>query len=219
MNNAQIKICGFTIPEQAEQAILMGADAIGMIFYPESPRHLDIGSAAGIVSALSDPSKAVGVFVEMDFDRIAETASKTGIRNIQLHNEVSDEFVLKLKDKGFFVIQVFKITGKELLEKAEKSSADSILVECSKGILPGGNGTVWDWGSVSDLSGIRPFILAGGLSPENAIKALTASGANGLDVSSGVEDAPGIKNMKKVREFIETVKKQKLENITGKVLP
>lgn len=219
MNNAQIKICGFTIPGQAEQTISMGADAVGLIFYPKSPRHLDLEKATRIVSGLSDPSRAVGVFVEMDFDRIAETAAKTGIRNIQLHNDVSDEFVHRLKDKGFFVIQVFKITGKELLEKAEKSSADSILVECSKGILPGGNGTVWDWSSVSDLSEIRPFILAGGLSPENAIKALTASGANGLDVSSGVENSPGIKNMEKIRMFIETVKKHKLENITGKVLP
>jgi len=219
MNNAQIKICGFTIPDQAKDAILMGADAIGMIFYPKSPRHLEILKAAEIVSALPDPLKAVGVFVEMDFDKIVSTAQKTGIRTIQLHNEVSDEFVLGLKDKGYFVIQVFKITGQELLEKAERSSADSILLECSKGVLPGGNGTVWDWSSVSDLSQVRPFFLAGGLSPENALDALNASGASGLDVSSGVEVSPGIKDPEKIKKFIDSVKNHKLENITGKVLP
>lgn len=219
MNQAQIKICGFTIPEQARDAVQMGADAIGLIFYPKSPRHLDFKKASAIVSAIPDPSKAVGVFVDMDFALISETAEKTGITSIQLHNDVPDDLVIKLKDKGFFVIQVFKETGDELIEKASKSRADSILVECSRGVLPGGNGAVWDWGSAQSLSKVRPFLLAGGLSPLNAADALIASGASGLDVSSGVEDSPGIKNMEKIRIFIETVKKQKLENITGKVLP
>lgn len=219
MNNAQIKICGFTIPDQAKEAILMGADAIGLISYPKSPRHLEASKAAELVSTLPDPVKAVGVFVEMDFDKIVSYSQRAGIRSIQLHNDVSDDFVLRLKDKGFFVIQVFKVIGEELLEKAGKSSADSILVECSKGPLPGGNGTVWDWASVSGLSKIRPFILAGGLSPENALTALNQSGASGLDVSSGVEVSPGIKDLEKIKKFINSVKNHKLENTTGKVLP
>ena len=203
-----IKICGLTSAEQAEGCVRLGADAIGCVFYPQSPRHVSDETAAGICRAVSAEALPVGVFVDEGFDAIMRRVIKCGLAGVQLHGREAPDLVRRLKGEGVLVVKALFFGGHPDPQSADAYSADVFLVECARGPLPGGNAMQWDWASARPLGAAHPMILAGGLSPHNVAEAIAAARPSAVDVSSGVEASPGKKDMRKVADFIDSVRRQ-----------
>jgi phosphoribosylanthranilate isomerase len=201
----QVKICGITVVEDALACASLGADAIGLVFYPKSPRYVDENRAADICSATRATVAKIGVFVDETYDAIMDKAAYCGLSGIQLHGLESPELAGQLRKAGLLVIKALYTNKAPGLDEAKNYADVAFLVECAGGKLPGGNALPWDWGSVRAFGEKYPMILAGGLSPENVKQAVAAANPAGVDVSSGVESAPGRKDINKIREFINTV--------------
>lgn len=190
--------------------VAAGADAIGLVFHPASPRHLTLDQAQEITVVLPDDVAKVGVFVEQTVDEILATAAQVGLSAVQLYAAPSLANYETLARHGLHVVQVLRSTGAELMAQARAVPLSvGLLVECGRGILPGGNGIAWNWAEAAVLREIRPFGVAGGLDACNVAQALAASGASAVDVSSGVESAPGVKDLDKVTAFIAAVRAAK----------
>lgn len=202
----QIKICGLTLPEQARACADLGAQAIGLIFYPKSPRFVTLEEACAVCTALPASIAKVGVFVDESFDHIMNMVRTCGITAVQLHGRETPQLVRQLADQSITVIKVLFVDGQPVMDTADAYPATAFLVECAKGPLPGGNAMAWDWKTVRDFGARRPLILAGGLDPENVKKAIHDAEPDAVDVSSGAEASPGIKDMTKVEAFIRAVR-------------
>lgn len=199
-----VKICGLRDPEMAVACAEAGARAIGLVFHPGSPRDISSETARLIVEALGDRAVPVAVCVDWLPETLLRLCDRTGIRWVQLHGSESPETVEQLRGAGLSVVKSMRVAGAALPVEAERyAAANVLLVECGAGPLPGGNGRVWDWASARPLAGRRPFVLAGGLTPANIGDAIAAADPDGVDVSSGVESAPGEKALSRVRAFIE----------------
>lgn len=201
----QIKICGITKVEDALASVSLGADAIGLVFYPKSPRYVDIRSAADICSALRPGIGKIGVFVNESFDSIMETSAGCGLSGVQLHGSESPALAGRLREAGLLVVKALFTNKEPEIEKAKDYAGAVFLVECAGGTLPGGNALAWDWGSARSFGTHYPMILAGGLSPDNVADAICAAAPSGVDISSGVESSPGRKDFQKIRDFIQAV--------------
>jgi len=208
-NICQIKICGLTHIDEALFCAESGADAIGFVFYRKSPRYVLPNQARTIIAALPRNIQTVGVFVDESFNSIAEIVMNCGLKAIQLHGNESPEDVEKLKSLGAPVIKSMYMKGDPSIERAPLYNASAYLVECEKGILPGGNAMTWKWEDAAGFGKHHPFILAGGLTPDNVLTAISTAKPDAVDVSSGVEVSPGKKDIQKVRQFIANVKKYK----------
>lgn len=204
LQRPQIKICGLTDPAQAAACAEMGADAVGFVFYPPSPRSISIEQAQAICSALPAAVGKVGVFVNPDTAALRDTVERCGLTRVQLHGQEPPSLVQRLQQEKIPVIKALFETREPFFADRRHYPETVFLLECGRGNLPGGNAMQWQWGSAAAFGG-RPFILAGGLDPQNVGEALTAAAPDAVDVSSGVEDAPGRKNMDKVAAFIEAV--------------
>jgi phosphoribosylanthranilate isomerase len=210
INCPQIKICGLTRVEDALACADLGADAVGFVFYAKSPRHVTPRQAGDIISALPKNVVPVGVFVNETVDAIVDIVTFYGVKAIQLHGSESPRFV---EDLLFLQVPIFKglyMNNDPSVDTAFLYNASAFLVECGKGTLPGGNAMKWNWKDAADFGAHFPFILAGGLSPENIAGAIRAAKPDAVDVSSGVESSPGVKDIHKIREFIQNVKKTSL---------
>lgn len=204
----QVKVCGLTDPAQARACADAGADAIGLVFYPRSPRHLELAQARTVRQAVPPGVAVVGVFVDASETELLETVRQVGLDAVQLHGRETPELVARLGTAGIRTIKVLRTAGQLAEEASRYPSAPAFLVECASGTLPGGNGTSWDWSGARRLSGeSRPFALAGGLAPANIAAAIAAAQPSAVDVSSGVETAPGVKDLDKVRNFLEEVRR------------
>lgn len=201
----QIKICGITAVEDGIACASLGADAVGLVFYPKSPRYVDASRAADICSALRADVAKIGVFVDESYDAIMEKANYCGLTGVQLHGGESPGLARRLRESGLLVIKALYINKTPMLEDAETFEGTAFLVESAGGKLPGGNALSWDWETVRDFGRTHPMILAGGLSPDNVAGAIAAAMPAGVDVSSGVEAVPGRKDYNKVRIFIHAV--------------
>ncbi|MGD9330433.1 MAG: phosphoribosylanthranilate isomerase [Desulfobacterales bacterium] len=201
----QIKICGLTSAREAQACTAAGADAIGFISYPKSPRHLDDQAIGRIVGQLPDSVCPVGVFVNEKFERIMQTVNIGGLRAVQLHGRETPGLVEALAAEGVIVIKALFINGRPALTDAPRYKPMAFLVECAGGPLPGGNAMDWNWSAARDIPSSRPVILAGGLNPDNVAEAIAASRPHAVDVSSGVENRPGEKNIDKVAAFCQAV--------------
>ena len=201
----QVKICGLTRVEQALQCVALGADAIGCVFYPKSPRHLTDDRAGEICSAVTDRVKTVGVFVNKSFSSIMNHVERCHFSTVQLHGQESPELVRRLRNQNLQVIKALFIDGNPSLKDAENYPASAFLVECGQGKLPGGNALQWNWDQAKSFGEKHPLIIAGGLTPENVSHAITVSSPHAVDVSSGVESSPGHKDIDKVAVFLNTV--------------
>jgi len=200
----QVKICGLTTPEEAAACANAGAHAIGMVFYPPSPRHVEVDHARRIRDAIPAGVKTVGVFVDHPVEDIILTARKVGLDMIQLHGNETVFTIRVLEAEGLATIKVLRSTGLSLMTEAtEYNIARSVLVEASKGALPGGNGASWKWSEAMGLGDKRPFILAGGINLFNLQQALNESHASAIDLSSSVELSPGRKDIGAVQAVIE----------------
>jgi len=201
----QIKICGLTEIKDAVQCAYLGADAIGIVFYSKSPRFVTDDRARDICLALPKGIKRVGVFVDETFASIMQKVEKCGIDTVQLHGNEPPQFVDSLRKENLIVIKALFLEKKPAFEDAVNYKVSAFLTECGTGTLPGGNALSWDWEKAKMISRKYPLILAGGLTPENVSQTISLCLPDAVDVSSGVESAPGIKDIEKVKLFISMV--------------
>lgn len=206
MSIPQIKICGLTDVEQALSCAEMGADAIGLVFFQKSPRNLTKDQARAICRSLPDSVMTTGVFVNETFDGIMDKVLYCGIKVAQLHGNESPELVERLRAENLPVIKVLYMESEPNIRISDNYDPTAFLVECAKGILPGGNALSWNFEQVSLLKTEKPVVIAGGLSPDNIADAVIKAMPDAVDVSSGVEMNPGKKDLKKVEAFIAAVK-------------
>lgn len=203
----RVKICGLTRPDEALACARMGADAIGLVFFPKSPRHLTPRQAGEICRQLPPQVTAVAVCVDMPSEEILSLASECGFGTVQLHGRETPQKVARLAQAGLRVIKaLFANRPPKFTRASQYDAAAAFLVECGQGRLPGGNALTWDWHLPPALFGKQPVILAGGLTPGNIHQALQIGQPDAVDVSSGVEASPGRKDLQKVRAFISAVK-------------
>lgn len=219
MNNncPQVKVCGLTGVEEAIGCADLGANAIGCVFFPKSPRNLSEIQAKEISMALPSEVKTVGVFVNESFSNIMHKVEFCRLNAVQLHGQESPELVSRLQKENLVVIKALFTEGNPTLDEAENYEASAFLVECGKGVLPGGNAIEWDWEKVKSFGNKYPLILAGGLAPENVFNAVSVSMPDAVDVSSGVESGPGQKDLGKVKSFLKAVSICKIEKNFRKI--
>ncbi|MDA8136762.1 MAG: phosphoribosylanthranilate isomerase [Desulfobacteraceae bacterium] len=201
-----IKICGLTDPDNALACAKLLPDAMGLVFYEKSPRYVTIDQAARITKILPRHIMTIGVFVDNDFNDIMEKVKGCALKGVQLHGKESPELVDQLKKEHLFVIKSLFAAKEPYLSRAkEYSAASALLVEFGKGILPGGNAESWNYELSRQINMKIPLIIAGGLSPDNVTKAVKTARPFGVDVSSGVEQSPGLKDIHKVGSFIARI--------------
>ncbi len=199
-----VKICGLTRPEDARAAIDLGADLIGLNFWPRSSRHVDRAAAREIVAAAGSQALVVGVFVDASREEIRETCLELGLQLAQLHGEEPPELADGLGApvlrafSSFPSMEVFSAWG----------AARGFLLDAAAGVARGGTGRSWSFAELRELpQDDRPRLIAGGIRPENVREALSASGADGVDVASGVERAPGIKDRERMVRLFEEIRR------------
>jgi len=206
-NRPLVKICGLTDPVEALECARLGADAIGLVFYEKSPRNVSVGKAAQICNALPQHVITIGVFVDEPYESIMETVNACSLKAVQLHGRESPELVEKLSEKGLIVIKALFCEKKPFMHDAgHYPHASAFLVEHGKGTLPGGNAEQWNWERAKEMDTAMPLILAGGLSPDTIDQVVQSVLPDMVDVSSGVEQSPGRKDLNRVKAFINKVK-------------
>ena len=200
-----IKICGITNLEDAVAAVEYGANALGFIFHPGSPRSVDPDTAKKIIFSLPPFTVTVGVFVDRNRSEVCEIASHSGINVIQLHGSESPEEYVSCR-KIIKAIRVKELTDLEAIK--DYKSASAILLDTYSPDLIGGTGQTFNWDIAVEAKKFNRIILAGGLSPENVEEAVKMVRPYGIDVASGVEGAhAGKKDHKKLKSFIEIAHK------------
>ena len=208
----QVKICGLTRVDQAVACVDAGAAAIGFVFFTKSPRNVSTQKACTIAEELPRGIARVGVFVDEPYDFIMQRVTACGLTCVQLHGTETPELVMQLKSAGVRVIKsLFSNHHPNLLE-ADRFGADAYLAECGTGPLPGGNAKAWNYADARNLRKSHPLILAGGLSSGNVSHAIQSACPDAVDVSSGVEACPGIKDIGLVIQFIQAVLSNKHNN-------
>lgn len=199
----RVKICGFTRVEDAVRAALLGVDAIGLVFYPPSPRHVTVAQAIAIVKALPAFTTVVGLFVDASQAQIVETLGQVSLDCLQFHGDESPD-ACRLYGKPYLkAVRVQTHTDIGALAEAYHDAA-GLLLDAYHPDSKGGTGLTFDWRLMPKQCAL-PIILAGGLLPENAKAAIQQFRPYALDVSSGVESAKGIKDNNKMAEFLQKV--------------
>ena len=198
-----IKICGLTHIEDATLSAECGADLLGLIFHRASARFVDPEEAAALVRAVQAPSvRWIGVFVDEKPDDILRSARTIGLQGVQLHGKEPPNVVDRLRGEGLFVIKAHRVSGSVDLARLDAFEADAHLLDAYAAEAAGGTGRTFDWSLAGDASTDRRVLLAGGLTPDNVAEAIRSVRPWGVDVSSGVEAAPGRKDSEKIRRFI-----------------
>ena len=199
----KVKICGITTVEDAHMAIEAGADALGFVFYDKSPRNLLPERAAEIISSLPPFIHVVGLFVHAQLDFVNATADRCRLDIVQLHGDESQEFCARVNRR---VIKAFRVKDITSLDRMEAYRVAGYLLDAYSPKAFGGTGVTFNWDTAVVAKKFGPIILAGGLTPDNVAEAIGHVSPYGVDVSSGVESAPGVKDPAKVREFIKRAK-------------
>jgi len=197
--NVRVKICGITNLEDALQAVEAGADALGFVFYDKSPRFVSPLAVQKIITRLPPFVTTVGLFVNEEVPQIRRTMAAARLDVVQLHGDETPE---KCLIKPLRVIKALRVKDAASLAGAGDYQVSALLLDAWCDQAFGGTGKQFDWQLAKRLTGQRPLILAGGLTPENIIDAVQAVKPYAVDVSSGVEAAPGQKDHQKVAEFI-----------------
>lgn len=213
--STEVKICGLKTGETVDAALAGGADYIGLVFFPRSPRHVDLATGTRLADRARGQAKIVALFVDPEdrvLDGIVEQAQPDFI---QLHGEESAPRVKEIRRRcGLPVIKAIRIGSAVDAKRAQRydEAADLILFDAHapKGApLPGGNGLTFDWRALDGVKDRMTFMLSGGLTPENVAEAIRLTGAKAVDVSSGVESAPGVKDPHLIRRFLKAAKTAK----------
>jgi phosphoribosylanthranilate isomerase len=199
----KVKICGITNLEDAKNAAEVGADAVGFIFYKESPRYIPVQKAADIIRAISPFVLTVGVFVNETPEIIHEAVKRCSLSLVQLHGDETPEFCGSLNLRAIKAIRVFK---EEDLKPIDAFPVEGILVDSYQPGQFGGTGLAINWKILTGISKKKPVILSGGLTPQNVEEAIKTVSPYAVDVSSGVEKEPGKKDREKMKQFIQNAR-------------
>jgi phosphoribosylanthranilate isomerase len=215
--SVKVKICGVRTPAILDVAAEAGADYIGLIFFPKSPRHIEPEAALALVRRAGGKVKTVAVLVDPDDAAVDRVANEVGPDFLQLHGSETPERAAAIKARsGLPIIKAISVEARSDAAKASayRGIAELILFDAKAdpaALLPGGNGVAFDWTALSGPSIERPFALSGGLTAANVGEALAITHASVVDVSSGVERAPGDKDAGLVRDFISAAKSAGLD--------
>jgi phosphoribosylanthranilate isomerase len=196
------KVCGLTRLTDALHAVKHGATAAGFVFGPKSPRFIAPELAAGIIRELPGTVIAVGVFVNQPIDEITRIAAQTGIAAIQLHGDEPPAYAPALPWPVLRATAIEDVNG----SLTDWPPDTLLLLDVHDPVRRGGTGRTIDWSRAAGIAAGRRIVLAGGLTPDNVGAAIDAVRPYGVDVSSGVEEAPGVKNFDKVARFLENAR-------------
>lgn len=202
----RIKICGLTRLEDARLAAQLGADFLGFIFVPSTPRYVEPERAADIIGALREErvkTRAVGVFRDASVDYIRDISSMAGLDLVQLHGTETDDDIQAL---GLPAIKTFRV-GDTLPDTTSVPSAEWLLFDTYDERRTGGTGRRFDWSLLAMYPRSKPFLLAGGINPDNVAAAVSLVRPDAIDVASGIESEPGVKDHTKLRALFERVKR------------
>jgi phosphoribosylanthranilate isomerase len=202
-----VKICGINAAGPADAAVRAGADMGGLVFHPKSPRHVSLEAAAMLAGRMRGRLKLVALLADADDELIGAVAKAVKPDFLQLHGSETPARAAAVRSRfGIALIKAIAVSGPEdfAAVPAYLPLADMILFDAKapEGLRPGGHGIPFDWQLLRGRSFSRPWLLAGGLDAENVARAVTASGAPGVDVSSGVESAPGVKSPALIAAFV-----------------
>jgi phosphoribosylanthranilate isomerase len=199
-----VKVCGITRLQDADLAADLGASAIGFIFWPGSPRYVSPEDARVIARRKAAGIKAVGVFVDEPVERVRQIADLVGLDMVQLHGSESPTVVRGLS-RAIGVIKAVSFTNGAAPDLSEFDEDVLILLDTHDPVRRGGTGRTIDWNAARSVALSRRTVLAGGLTPENVCEAVSSVEPYGIDVSSGVESAPGVKDAVRLKRLFEAL--------------
>ena len=203
----RVKICGIKQPEQGKAIAIAGATALGFICVPNTPRYVTKQQIRAVVEQLPKQIDQIGVFANSSVEDICQIVEFAGLTGVQLHGDESPEFCHQLRSMlpGIEIIKALRIKNSQALEQVQIyfSSVDTLLLDAYNPQMLGGTGATLDWKTLQQFQPGCPWLLAGGLTPDNVLDALKQVNPNGIDLSSGVERAPGDKDLDKVAKLFE----------------
>lgn len=208
----QVKICGLSTVESVEASVDAGASYLGFNFFPKSPRYVTFAEAAELVKYVPQNVKNVALVVNVDDEMLENLLANVAVDMLQLHGSESPERVTEIKARfGLPVMKAVSVadTSDLTVIDAYAAVADQLLVDAKppKGsALPGGNAVTFDWRLIANRDWTIPWMLAGGLTIDNVAEAVRLTGATVVDLSSGVESAPGVKDLDKIAAFVKAAK-------------
>ncbi len=205
----EVKICGLSTPETMDAALAAGADLVGLVFYPRSPRNVSLEQAAALANRARGRARIATLIVDADDRSLAAIDDAVQPDYFQAHGDETPERVAAIKGlTGKSVIKAIRVKDAADLTSARAYAGKTAFIlydaKTPAGALPGGMGVSFDWALLRNTPG--RFMLGGGLTPGNVAEAIRISGATMVDVSSGVESAPGVKDIGLIRKFIEAAK-------------
>ncbi|MBV9394509.1 MAG: phosphoribosylanthranilate isomerase [Methylobacteriaceae bacterium] len=207
-----VKICGLSSAATLEVALESGADMVGFVFFEPSPRNLSPIEARALAAQVRGRAQKVALTVNADDATLEAIVDALAPDILQLHGKESPERVRALRGRfGIPIMKAIGLASRGDLAKAEAyaEAADTLLFDAKpapEAVLPGGNGQTFEWSILKGFAAGRPWMVSGGLHPSNVGEALTATGAGGVDVSSGVESAPGVKDPARISAFVAAVR-------------
>lgn len=204
MTDPKVKICGVTSVADGRLALELGADLLGLNFYPPSPRYLPRDRAAALLAGLPAETVGVGLFVDATMDEIAATLETCPLPYVQLHGAETPAFCRQVAALGVTVIKALRLRGREDVARLADYDTPYLLVDAFRPDLYGGTGETFDWSWLAGADRRRLF-LAGGITPDN-VAAAAAVDVYALDLCSGVESAPGVKDPDKLRRLFENLR-------------
>lgn len=200
----KVKVCGITNFEDASKSAFYGAAAVGFVFCKKSPRYISPSKARTIIEKLPPFVTPVGVFVDLNERAVRDICRFTRISTVQFHGEEDQMYCKRFKD--YKIIKAFRVGEYFDIEKVKKYKVDAFLFDTYQENVAGGTGKTFNWYLLKDIKFDKPVILSGGLNPFNVKEAIGILNPFMVDVSSGVEQSPGIKSPKLIRDFFEAVK-------------
>ena len=206
----RIKICGITKPEQGHKIAQIGATALGFICVKRSPRYVTPSQIREVINQLSIEIDTIGVFANAQLGEIEQIVTQTGLTGVQLHGSESREFCQQLRQilpNKIEIIKAFRIQTPESLAETELYTdyVDTLLLDAYHPQMLGGTGQTLNWQGLQQFSPTLPWMLAGGLNPDNILDALAQLTPDGIDLSSGVEKSPGDKDLDLVAKLFENL--------------
>lgn len=207
MNGIGVKICGINTPQAMQAALEAGADWVGLVFFARSPRFITTETARALTALVPQGGpRRVGLFVKATDDEIAQRLDQVPLDILQIYDTAERAATIRQR----FGLPVWHACGiAHRSDLPERTAVDGFVIESKappEASLPGGNGLTFDWSLPREWDAPAPWLLAGGLTPDNVQDAIRASGTRAVDVSSGVESAPGKKDAEKIRIFIQSAK-------------
>lgn len=215
----RIKMCGTTRLQDADAAVELGVDALGFIFAEKSPRYVTPGFAASLIDTLPPFVSRVGVFVDASLEQVKEIVTSAGLTQVQLHGKESADFCAELKkwNRSLVVCKAF-LVGKDSSGPNLSSYLgfiDCLLFDTYVKGMDGGTGQSFDWRAITGLNLNVPMILAGGLNPGNVTEAIKSTRPYAIDINSGVEKSPGVKNHELLAQLVDKVRRIETALSTG----